>query len=156
MSTTYDEVRENLTQAIEAGAAVVPQNLSMKFWRQQGPASMEASENGRQFSVSGPKADKVRALIFADLGLTRRQIADLVDCSVSRVSEVVWGLEHDNVEFPTIPLRAPKPEAAKPEPAEQADQEANDKLVEMLEASIAERKAEQAAEAETAEQPASE
>jgi hypothetical protein len=64
----------------------------------------------REFVVSGPKADAVRKLIFAELGLTRKQIALVADCSVSRVGEVVWGLQHDGVEFPAIPLRETKVE----------------------------------------------
>lgn len=155
MSSTFDEVREHLTEAIEAGTAMVPADLSMKFRRRQGPASIEGSPEGREFAVSGPKADKVRALIFADLGLTRKQISQLVGCSVSRVSEVVWGLEHDHVEFPTIPLREAKPEPAlKPGLTPQvSDEETNAELVAMIEASIAQRKAEQevAAAAEAAE-----
>ena len=30
---------------------------------------------------------------------------------MSRVGEVVWGMEHDQIVFPTIPLRAQAPEA---------------------------------------------
>jgi hypothetical protein len=77
---------------------------SAKFVRMQ-------PKGAREFVVSGPKADAVRRLIFADLGLTRKQISLVANCSVSRVGEVVWGLEHDGIEFPTIPLRAKAPEA---------------------------------------------
>ena len=59
----------------------------------------------RKFVVSGPKADAVRVLIFADRKLTRKAIATLCGCSVSRVGEVVWGLEQDAISFPNIPLR---------------------------------------------------
>lgn len=154
MSTThFDDVREHLAEMIQAGSAVVPEGLSMKFRRVQGPAT---GDEGREFAVSGPKADKVRALIFADLGLTRKQISELVDCSVSRVAEVVWGLEHDGVEFPEIPLRAPKPEAdPKPGLTPQDDSPApSPELMAQLEASIAEAKAAKAEDAGDAEAPA--
>lgn len=133
--SVYDQVRENLPQVIEQFQGLVPEGLSMKFRRKQGEA---AGPEGREFSVSGPKADKVRALIFADLGLTRKQISDLVDCSVSRVAEVVWGLDYDKVEYPTIPLRETKPEPApKPGLTPQDDNPANGStLMEQLEASI--------------------
>ena len=77
---------------------------SSKFVRQQ-PAGP------REFVVSGPKADAIRKLIFADLGLTRKQIALVADASVSRVGEVVWGLQNDGIEFPAIPLREAAPVA---------------------------------------------
>jgi hypothetical protein len=76
---------------------VVPEH-SAKFVRHQ-------PIGAREFVVSGPKADAIRRLIFADLGLTRKQISLLADCSVSRVGEVVWGLQFDGIEFPQIPLR---------------------------------------------------
>jgi hypothetical protein len=83
----------------DALAAVVVPEASAKFVRQQ-------PKGAREFVVSGPKADAIRRLIFANLGLTRKQIALLANASVSRVGEVVWGLEHDAIEFPTIPLKA--------------------------------------------------
>lgn len=89
----------------DALASVVVPETSAKFVKQQ-PAG------AREFVVSGPKADAVRRLIFADLGLTRKQISLIAGCSVSRVGEVVWGLEHDAIEFPAIPLRAAAPEAS--------------------------------------------
>jgi hypothetical protein len=84
----------------ELFATEVPEH-SIKFTKEQ-------NAGPRVFVVSGPKADKVRALIFADQNLTRKQIADIAECSVSRVGEVVWGLEHDELDFPAIPLRALK------------------------------------------------
>jgi hypothetical protein len=65
----------------------------------------EQNAGPRAFNVRGPKAWMVRQLIFAGLELTRLEIASLSDCSVSRVGEVVWGLEHDGVTFPNIPKR---------------------------------------------------
>jgi hypothetical protein len=59
----------------------------------------------REFNVRGPKAAAIRALIFADVELTRLELAALANASVSRVGEVVWGLEHDGVDFPAIPKR---------------------------------------------------
>jgi hypothetical protein len=96
----------------EALASVVVPETSAKFVRHQ-------PKGAREFVVSGPKADAIRRLIFADLGLTRKQIALLANASVSRVGEVVWGMEHDQIVFPTIPLRAQAPEAS------QADQDAD-------------------------------
>lgn len=146
MSTTsFDIAKEHLADVIAVGTAVMPGDLTMKFVREQ-------AAGPRTFSVSGPKADAVRALIFADQGLTRKQISELVGCSVSRVAEVVWGLEYDEIDFPAIPLRAEKP-AAEPKPGltPQDDKpltgnEASE-LIEQLEASIEARKAEQAGDA---------
>lgn len=93
-----------ITSIIELSGEVtevtVPEGLSMSFVKVQ-PARPE----GRPFIVSGAKAEAVRWLIFADQGLTRKQIAELATCSVSRVGEVVWGLEHDGVDFPAIPTK---------------------------------------------------
>jgi hypothetical protein len=75
--------------------------FSAKFTKEQ-------NAGPRVFVVTGPKADKVRKLIFADRGLTRKEIATIANCSVSRVGEVVWGLENDELDFPAIPLRAGK------------------------------------------------
>jgi hypothetical protein len=151
--STYSELVEN-NEAFEyiVRNTSVPEGLSMKFVKEQGPASTSDGAPGRTFSVSGPKADIVRALVFADLGLTRRQISTLAKCSVSRVSEVVWGLEHDHIEFPAIPLREEKP-AADPKPGLTPQDEAPlpDNLGELLSASIAARKAEQAGEQPAAE-----
>jgi len=83
-------------------ANVVVPEVSAKFTRVQ-------PKGAREFVVSGPKADAIRRLIFADQGLTRKQIALLANASVSRVGEVVWGMEHDCVDFPAIPLRAKPP-----------------------------------------------
>jgi hypothetical protein len=84
--------------------------LCGKFIKAQ-PAAIAAGEDGRVFTVTGPKADKIRKLIFSGLGFTRKQISMLVDCSVSRVGEVIWALEEDVrqgtiEEFPAVPLKA--------------------------------------------------
>jgi hypothetical protein len=47
----------------------------------------------RKFSSKGPKADAVVRVIFADQGFTRQDIADIVDCSASRVTEIMWAIE---------------------------------------------------------------
>jgi hypothetical protein len=88
----------NVTELIaftpELGDVVVPE-VSPKFVRNQ-PAGL------REFVVSGPKADAIRLLIFADRGYSRKRIAALTGASVSRVGEVVWGLQHDAVAYPAI------------------------------------------------------
>lgn len=58
----------------------------------------------RKFNVRGPKADAIRELALVG-GLSRKQIATQVGCSVSRVAEVLWGLAHDNVEV-NVPSKA--------------------------------------------------
>lgn len=98
---TAHEINDEVLDGIFSNEDLVPAGISMKFVKRQ-------TAGDRTFMVSGPKADKVRALIFAGLELTRKEIAGLADCSVSRVGEVVWGLEHDGIEFPEIPLRAIK------------------------------------------------
>jgi hypothetical protein len=65
----------------------------------------EQNAGPREFNVRGPKADAIRALIFLDAQLTRKEISNLTNASVSRVGEVVWGLEHDGTEFPELPKR---------------------------------------------------
>jgi hypothetical protein len=92
----------NVAQLLEATpelAQVTVPEFSGVYYRLQ-PAG------NRKFVVTGPKADAIRLLIFADMGLTRKQIATVSGASVSRVGEVVWGLEQDGVDFPAIPLRA--------------------------------------------------
>lgn len=113
-------------QLEELFATEVPEHSS-KFTKVQ-------NAGPRVFAVSGPKADKVRALIFADQGLTRKEIADLAECSVSRVGEVVWGLENDGLDFPAIPLRAIKVAEVTEEP--EVENESTD-LVETLERGLA-------------------
>ena len=112
-------------QLAELFATEVPEGVSSKFTKVQ-------NAGPRVFVVSGPKADKVRALIFANEGLTRKEIATLADCSVSRVGEVVWGLEDDGIEFPAIPLRAIK----LAEVAKEVENESTD-VVETLERGLA-------------------
>lgn len=101
----------------EALSEIEVPEFSTKFRRVQGAASVAKSDEGRLFSVSGPKADTVRSLVMADWQLTRKEIAELAACSVSRVGEVVWGLQHDAIEFPAIPTRR-KAEASDEDAAE--------------------------------------
>src|SRR5215510_6090387 len=58
----------------------------------------------RKFNVRGAKANAVRELAIAG-GMTRRQIADAASCSVSRVAEVLWGLDHDGIAY-DVPAKA--------------------------------------------------
>ncbi len=53
----------------------------------------------RKFNVRGTKADAVRELVLVHGGLTRKQVAAAAGCSVSRVAEVLWGLDVDGVEY---------------------------------------------------------
>lgn len=84
-----------------------------KYYRVQGGASTKKSQKGRLFTASGPKADLIVKIILADAGLTRKQIATVVHCSPSRVSEVIWALEaavkNKQIEsFPAVPRSAVK------------------------------------------------
>lgn len=88
-----------------------------KYVKRQGPASTKQSPSGRTFSASGPKADLIAKMIFADMGLTRSQMATIAKCSPSRVSEVIWALEaavkKGQIEmFPPVPT---KPATDEPE-----------------------------------------
>jgi hypothetical protein len=67
--------------------------FTRKFVRRQGPASVKKDPKGRTFTVGGPAADRILQCIFADQRLTRSQIAKVVGCSPSRVTEVIWALE---------------------------------------------------------------
>lgn len=90
--------------------------FSAKFVRVQGPASGE----GRLFAVTGPKADIVRRLAIRG-GFTRKQIAELAQCSVSRVAEVLWGLDHDGIAYDVARKAAPAPSQADVDAAILAD-----------------------------------
>jgi hypothetical protein len=71
---------------------VIPE-FDRKYYRTQGPASTVKNKKGRLFSAGGPKADLIVQIILSDMGLTRRQIAKIAECSPSRVSEVIWAME---------------------------------------------------------------
>lgn len=82
-----------------------------KFVRRQGPASVKKDQKGRTFTVGGAAADRVLQVIFADQGLTRRQIGLVAGCSPSRVTEVIWALEvavkrGQLASFPEVPRTA--------------------------------------------------
>lgn len=68
----------------------------------------------RKFSAKGPKAEAVLRVLFSDRGFSRQQIADIVGCSASRVTEIVWALEvtiaEDNPgwEIPAMPRASRK------------------------------------------------
>jgi hypothetical protein len=74
-------------------------NFTMTFVREQ-PAGP------RTFKVSGPKADAVRELAIVG-GLSRKDIAARVGCSVSRVAEVLWGLDYDGIAYDVPAKSAP-------------------------------------------------
>lgn len=77
---------------------------------------------GREFSASGPKADKVAKYVMHG-GFTRQEIATFVGCSVSRVGEVLWAMDADGVEYPELLRRRVEPKAAsESEPTESADE----------------------------------
>jgi hypothetical protein len=81
-----------------------------KYTKRQGPASTKQNQSGRTFSASGPKADLIAKMIFADMGLTRSQMATIAKCSPSRVSEVIWAMEAavksgKLTEFPPVPTK---------------------------------------------------
>lgn len=52
----------------------------------------------RKFNVRGPKADIIRRAALVG-GYTRKQMAELAGASVSRVAEVLWGLDHDGITY---------------------------------------------------------
>lgn len=87
--------------------------FTRKFTRRQGPASVKKNAQGRVFTVGGAAADRVLQIIFADQGLTRRQIGLVAGCSPSRVTEVIWALEAavkrgELDSFPEVPRTASK------------------------------------------------
>lgn len=108
---------------------VIPE-FDRSFTRVQGPASTQKNKKGRTFSAGGPKADLVVQIILSDLGLTRRQIAKIAECSPSRVSEVIWAMEAavkrkqlENVpEVPRAP-REDEPDEIVVEKNEEAEEE---------------------------------
>lgn len=82
--------------------------FTRKYVRRQGPASVKKNAKGRTFTIGGAAADKIIQCIFADQGLTRGQIAKVVGCSPSRVTEVIWGLDeavrnHEILKYPQVP-----------------------------------------------------
>jgi hypothetical protein len=100
-----------LPSAADFADVEVPE-FDRKYTKRQGPASMKANPRGRTFSASGPKADLIAKMIFADMGLTRSQMASIAGCSPSRVSEVIWAMEAavkrgQIAEFPAVPTKPP-------------------------------------------------
>ncbi len=82
--------------------------FTRKYTKRQGPASVKKNAQGRTFTIGGAAADRIVQCIFADQGLTRGQIAKVVGCSSSRVTEVIWGLEAavkrgELSSFPSVP-----------------------------------------------------
>lgn len=74
----------------------------------------------RKFNVRGPKAARVRELAVAG-GFTRKQIAELAGCSVSRVAEVLWGLDYDGTEYEVLTKATPAVSQAEVDAAILAD-----------------------------------
>ena len=75
----------------------------------------------RTFSASGPKADLAMRYLLAG-GRTADQIAEAVECSVSRVREVMWCLDSAGIDYPHLAraprnqtTAAPEPEVVEPE-----------------------------------------
>jgi len=97
--------------------------FTRKYTKRQGPASVKKNAKGRVFTIGGDAADKIIQCIFADQGLTRGQIAKVVGCSPSRVTEVIWGLEFavKNGELATFPAVPRQPGLANDE--EESDAE---------------------------------
>lgn len=114
--------------AAEDFADVEVPEFPRKYTKRQGPASMKKSTAGRTFSASGPKADLIARMIFADMQLTRTQMATIAKCSPSRVSEVIWAMEdavrRGTIEsFPPVPTKPPVIEDEATEDAEPADEQ---------------------------------
>ena len=98
-----------LPSAADFADIEVPE-FARKYTKRQGPASTKSNPRGRTFSASGPKADLIARMIFADMGLTRSQIAAIAKCSPSRVSEVIWAMEAalktgQLADFPRVPTK---------------------------------------------------
>ena len=96
---------------------VIPDDVVDSFVRQQGEG-----KEPRKFSAKGAKADACKRVIFANKGFTRQQIADIVDCSASRVTEIFWAIEASHSdkstwEMPVVP-RGRKAAAKDDEPTE--------------------------------------
>jgi hypothetical protein len=117
-----------LPSAADFADIEVPE-FARKYVKRQGPASTKTNPRGRTFSASGPKADLIAKMIFADMGLTRSQMATIAKCSPSRVSEVIWAMEAavktGQIEgFPAVPTKPVLDEADEHEdmPEEPADE----------------------------------
>jgi hypothetical protein len=120
-----------LPSAADFADIEVPE-FARKYVKRQGPASTKTNPRGRTFSASGPKADLIAKMIFADMGLTRSQMATIAKCSPSRVSEVIWAMEAavkaGQIEgFPAVPTKPvlDEPEA-EDEPEGMTEQEIAD------------------------------
>jgi hypothetical protein len=125
-----------LPAAEDFGDIEVPE-FPRKYTKRQGPASMKKSTAGRTFSASGPKADLIARMIFADMQLTRTQMATIAKCSPSRVSEVIWALE-DAVRKGTIESFPPVPQKPPVAEDEVTDEETTDEDVERQPSELAE------------------
>jgi len=118
-----------LPSAADFADIEVPE-FARKYVKRQGPASTKQNPRGRTFSASGPKADLIAKMIFADMGLTRSQMATIAKCSPSRVSEVIWAMEAavkaGQIEgFPAVPTKPvlDEPEEHEDMPEEPADEQ---------------------------------
>ena len=126
MATTDQLV--GLPTAADFADVEVPE-FDRKYTKRQGPASTKTNPKGRTFSASGPKADLIARMIFADMGLTRTQMATIAKCSPSRVSEVIWAMEAavkrgQIATFPAVPTKplvSEEAEDVSDEPEEPAD-----------------------------------
>ena len=82
-------------------------DFDRKFVKVQKFAGRAAGEgSGRTFNAGGPKADKVVQMILFG-GLTRKQMAEIAECSESRVGEVVWAMQAAGLDVSKIAKRAP-------------------------------------------------
>jgi hypothetical protein len=103
-----DASTEVEAEAIEGGAATPKPPKEPRpdgaFETRNGSAALV--EKGRTFTAGGAKGDAIKQLLLAG-ELTRKQIAETVGCSQSRVAEVakVLGLQTRNV-TPTAPAAA--------------------------------------------------
>jgi hypothetical protein len=105
-----------------------------KYVKRQGPGSTKGGKvAGRTFSASGPKADLIARIIFADMQLTRAQIATIAGCSPSRVSEVIWAMDDAKrkgiiATYPAVPTKPPVTEDVTEDTDENAEPSDDDVL----------------------------
>jgi hypothetical protein len=107
--------------------AEIPE-FNRKYTKRQGPASTKKDAKGRTFTIGGAAANRILQCIFANQGLTRGQIAKVVGCSPSRVTEVIWGLEFavKRGEIQTFPAVPRQPGLANDEEEDDVEYTANE------------------------------
>jgi hypothetical protein len=140
---TLDDVQEVNEQAATWEDITIP-TFPRSFFKPQAAAMAEGSKwvekGGREFTASGPKADRVVKMVLfghynPDGMFTREEMRVIADCSVSRVGEVIWTMEAGGMPVDGVLKRRPTVKQATE--AEAIEAETTDIVEQLIEAADA-------------------